>query len=213
LNGSWSSQKALLRTGVIWRSFSSPVSLKMIQRLPCQLSWRRGNEKESVKAFVERFQNMALWCPSGMTQATLVKICCHNLQTSLLAQIEVAKSRTWKKLVQQDEKAEEIVTRVKAEESKLRPEKLIRHAPESSFQAKRKDTQQRRCLPPSPNRLELVVLQTNHSSTSSTPSRTTMLYPCSSYTTRITDWSFLKLDVLRRWARLTIPSTACTTGC
>jgi len=51
---------------------------------------------ESVKSFVERFRNMALRCPSGMTQATLVETCRHNLQTSLLAQIGVAESRTWK---------------------------------------------------------------------------------------------------------------------
>ena len=49
---------------------------------------------ESVKSFVERFQNVALRCPSGMTQATLVETCRHNLQTSLLTQIGVAESRT-----------------------------------------------------------------------------------------------------------------------
>jgi len=27
----------------------------------------RHQKEESVKIFVERFQNMALWCPSGMT--------------------------------------------------------------------------------------------------------------------------------------------------
>jgi len=43
-----------------------------------------------------------------MTQATLVETCRHNLQTSLLAQIGVAESRTWKQLVQQGEQAEEI---------------------------------------------------------------------------------------------------------
>ena len=47
LNGSWSSQKAQSRTRVIWRSFSSPISSKMIQRLPRQLSWRQDNRKES----------------------------------------------------------------------------------------------------------------------------------------------------------------------
>jgi len=34
---------------------------------------------ESVKVFVERFWNMALRCPSGMTQATLMETCRHNL--------------------------------------------------------------------------------------------------------------------------------------
>ena len=34
---------------------------------------------ESVKIFVERFRNMALRCPSVMTQATLVETYRHNL--------------------------------------------------------------------------------------------------------------------------------------
>jgi len=40
---------------------------------------------ESIKTFVERFRSMALRCPSGMTQSTLVKTYCYNLQTALLA--------------------------------------------------------------------------------------------------------------------------------
>jgi len=51
---------------------------------------------ESIKSFIERFWNVALRCPSGMTQVTLVETCRHNLQTSFLAQIGVAESRTWK---------------------------------------------------------------------------------------------------------------------
>ena len=98
---------------------------------------RRG---EPVKVFVERFWNMAFRCPSGMTYATLVETCCDNLQTSLLTQIGVAESRTRKQLVQQGEQAEEIFARVKAEESKPRPEKSTRRASEASFQAKRKNT-------------------------------------------------------------------------
>ena len=62
--------------------FTMPTLLAMRQR-----------KAESVKAFVERFQNMALRYPSGMIQATLVETCRHNLQTSLLAQIGVAESR------------------------------------------------------------------------------------------------------------------------
>jgi len=75
-----------------------------------------------------------------MTKATLVETCRHNLQTSLLPQIGVAESRTWKQLVQQSEQIEEIVARVGAEENKPRFEKSIRRMPEASFQAKRKDT-------------------------------------------------------------------------
>ena len=43
-------------------------------------------------------------------------------------------------MVQQGEQAEEIVTIVKAEENKPRPEKPTRRASKASFQAKRKDT-------------------------------------------------------------------------
>ena len=75
-----------------------------------------------------------------MTQVTLVETCRYNLQTTLPVQIGVAESCAWKQLVQQGEQAEEIVARVKAEESKPRPEKSTRRAPEVSSQAKRKDT-------------------------------------------------------------------------
>ena len=44
---------------------------------------------ESIRTFVERFQSIALQCPSGMTQSTLVDTCHHILQTTLLAQIGV----------------------------------------------------------------------------------------------------------------------------
>jgi len=49
---------------------------------------------ESIKSFVERFHNVTLRCPSSMTQVTMVETCRHNLQTSILAQIGVAESRT-----------------------------------------------------------------------------------------------------------------------
>jgi len=100
--------------------------------MPTLLATRQ-RKGESVKAFVERFQNMALRCPSGMTQDTLVETYCHNLQTSLLPQIGVAESCTWKYLVQQGEHAKEIVARVKAKENKLRPEKSTRRTPEVFF--------------------------------------------------------------------------------
>ena len=78
---------------------------------------------------------MTLQCPSGMTQATVVETCHHNLQASLLTQIGVAESHTWKQLVQQGKQTEEIVARVKAEENNPRPEKSTRRVPEASFQA------------------------------------------------------------------------------
>jgi len=97
---------------------------------------------ESIKTFIERFQSMALRCPSGMTQSTLVKTCRHNLHSSLLAQIGVAKCRSRKQLVLQGEQAEEFIVRVKAEEKdgKPRADKPIRCAPESSSQPRKRDT-------------------------------------------------------------------------
>jgi len=53
---------------------------------------------ESIKTFVERFRSMALYLTSGMTQLTLVEMCRHNLQSSLLAQMGVAECCTWKQL-------------------------------------------------------------------------------------------------------------------
>ena len=75
-------------------------------------------------------------------QSTLVETCRYNLQTTLLAQIEVAECRIWKQLVLQGEQAEKIITRVKAEEkdNKLRPDKSTRRAPESLSQPRRRDT-------------------------------------------------------------------------
>ena len=70
--------------------------------LPTLLATKQKKGK-SIRAFVERFQSMALWCPSNMTQSTLIKTCHYNLQTTLLAQIGVTQSRTWKKLVLQNE--------------------------------------------------------------------------------------------------------------
>jgi len=42
----------------------------------------------------------------------------YNLQTTLLTQIGVTQSRTWKQLILQGERAEEIVTRVSQEDNK-----------------------------------------------------------------------------------------------
>jgi len=112
-------------------------------------------KEESIKTFVERFKSIALHRPSGMTQSTLVETCRHNLQTSLLAQMEVAECHTWKQLVLQGEQAEEIVSRVRAEEkdSKLRPDKPMRRTPESSSQWRRRDTLKTEVKSPSKTQL------------------------------------------------------------
>ena len=77
-----------------------------------------------------------------MTQSTLVETFHHSLKTSLLAQMGVEECRTWKQLVLQSEQEEEIIARVLAEEkdSKLRPDKSMWRAPESSSQPRKRDT-------------------------------------------------------------------------
>jgi len=47
-------------------------------------------KEESINTFMERFRSMAFRCPRDMTQATLVKTCRHNLQTTTLVLIGVA---------------------------------------------------------------------------------------------------------------------------
>ena len=85
---------------------------------------------------------MALCYSSSMTQSTLVERYRHNLQTVLLAQMGVAECHIWKQLVLQGEQAREIFARIRAEEkdSKTRPDKSMRHAPELSSQPRRRDT-------------------------------------------------------------------------
>ena len=137
---------------------------------------------------MERFQNMALRCPSSMTQATLVETCRHNLQTSLLAYIGVVKRRICKQLVQQGEQAEEIVARVKAEKTSpnLKSQQGTRQKYLSS-QKGRIHWQHRQNLPLNLSRPERVVLQVSCMPTGSTPSKMSTSIRCSSYSTRATD--------------------------
>jgi len=130
---------------------------------------------------------------------------------SLLAQIGVAESRTWKQLVQQGEQAEEIIARVRAEENKPRPEKSTRCTPEISFQSKRKDTLATETKSP-------VKPQPARGGGSSSQPRTNKHY---SFKDEHVDSLFkllnksnrLKLDVLKKSASLTILTTACIIGC
>ena len=94
---------------------------------------------ESIKTYVERFRSMALRCPSGMTQSTLVETYRHNLQTQLLAQMGVVECRSWRQLVSQGEQAEAIVARVKAEEEP-QPKPQQQHNQNNAQRSKGKDT-------------------------------------------------------------------------
>jgi len=87
----WADLKKLFLT----RFFEDDTSVAMLTLLAT-----KQKKEESIKAFVERFQSMALHCPSGMSYSTLVETRYHNLRTALLAQIAVKKYHTWKQLVQ-----------------------------------------------------------------------------------------------------------------
>jgi len=52
-------------------------------------------KEESIKSFVKRFWSMALYCPSNMTQSTLVDACRHSLQTFVLVKMGVTECRSW----------------------------------------------------------------------------------------------------------------------
>ena len=73
------------------RFFEDTMEVAMLT--PVATKQKKG---EFIKAFVERFQSMALHCLSGMSQSTLMETCRHNLQTALLTQIGVAECCTWK---------------------------------------------------------------------------------------------------------------------
>lgn len=176
---------------------------------------------ESTKAFAERFRNITLRCPSGMTQTTLVEAYRHNLQTQLLAQMGVVESRIWK-LVQHNELAKEIVTMVKAETGESRPalERPPKRAPEQSCQPNKKDTlvakaksssapQLARAIPRQP---EGVVLQIRLALLGNIVSKTSMSNHCSSSSARATNWSTQRLDARKKWGGRTTWNIACITG-
>jgi len=136
------------------------------------------------------------------------------LQTSLLAQIGVAESHTWKQLVQQGEHAEEIIAKVKVEKNKPRPEKTIRRTSEVSSQSKRKDTLATETKSP-------TKPQSTRGGSSSSQSRANRQY---SFKDEHVDSLFkllnksnrLKLPEARRPEEVDktdIPTTACITGC
>lgn len=97
------------------------------------------HQGESLKDFVERFYVLALQNQSGITQKTLVDTCRHNLQTSILIQIGVAKCRTRINLLEYDQIVEEIVAWLKAEE-RSKPPKSERPPRCNQDQSGRKET-------------------------------------------------------------------------
>ena len=122
----------------------------------------------------------------------------------------VAEYRTWNQLVLQDEQAQEIVARVKAEEiySKPRPDKPTWRAPESSSQPKRRDTLQWRI-----SQSEEVWLQAMHVPINYIPSRMSTWSFCLSNSKWVTNSNCQRSDVLKRWERLMILTTTYIRWC
>src|SRR5436189_2392721 len=77
-------------------------------------------EVELVKDFIERFRELAMRIRSGMTPETLVETCCHNFLTPILIQMGVVECKTWKKLQEHGQTAQELVALIKAEEKNIR---------------------------------------------------------------------------------------------
>jgi len=83
-----------------WSDLERPFLARFFEddtevNLPTLLATKQKKE-ESIKSFVERFRNLALQCPSGMAQTTLVETCRHNLQTIVLVYMGVAEYKPWK---------------------------------------------------------------------------------------------------------------------
>jgi len=113
----------------------------------------------------------------------------------------VAECRTWKQLVLQDEQAEEIVARVRAEvkDSKPRPDKSMRCAPESPSQPRRRDTLTKEVKsPPKPSKSEEEWLLARHVLINHIPSRMSTWPCCLSYSKRVTYSNFQRSDALKR---------------
>jgi len=61
---------------------------------------------ESVWEYIERFCNLSLICPAGMSLPMLLQTCWHNFLDIIEVRMGAVKAHTWKKLVEQAEIAE-----------------------------------------------------------------------------------------------------------
>ena len=73
---------------------------------------------ESVHDYIERFRNLSLMCPAGMSLPMLLQTCRHNFLDQLQIHMEVVKAHTWKELVEQTEIAEKSAKKFKASTTK-----------------------------------------------------------------------------------------------
>ena len=61
---------------------------------------------ESVRDYIERFRNLSLMCPAGMSLPMLLQTCRHNFLDQVEIRTGAVKAHTWKELVEQAEIAE-----------------------------------------------------------------------------------------------------------
>ena len=59
--------------------------------------------KESVREYIERFHNLSLMCPTGMSLPVLLQTCRHNFLDRVKVRMGTVKAYTWKELVEQAE--------------------------------------------------------------------------------------------------------------
>ena len=164
-------------------------------------SCSHAKERRLYQNFLREISEHGTLVPSDMTQSTLVETCHHNLQTSLLTQMGVEECHTWKKLALQGEQGEEIIARVRAEEkdSKPRPDKSMQRAPESSSQPKRRDIMATEVKsPPKTQSIRGGMAPSQHMLINYIPLRMSMWYLYISYSKRVTDSNFWRLDTLKR---------------
>jgi len=62
--------------------------------------------EESVRDYIERFRNLSLMCPAGMSLPMLLQTCTHNFLDKVKVRMCTVKAHTWKELIEQAEIAE-----------------------------------------------------------------------------------------------------------
>jgi len=73
---------------------------------------------ESVRDYIERFHNLSLMCPEGMSLPMLLQTCRHNFLDKVKVLMGVVKAHTWKKLVEQAEIAEKLAKKFESPKSR-----------------------------------------------------------------------------------------------
>lgn len=112
--------------------------------MPSLLATNQG-EGKIVRDFIERFLELSIRCPHGMTQEILVETCRHNLLIDVLVNKGLIESKSWRDLFKQFEKVEDIIRHLKEQRSVRRGTTNI--APPHSSHSKWKDTMAMEIMP------------------------------------------------------------------